>query len=378
MVIERRSWIPACINHIGRRSSAALGCVLALVIALVGCSEDTKIRVYQVSKADAGKDRSSSAAAQAKEQRMLAAIIPADNDAWFFKFRDVPEKVERHDHEFRQIVESFDVADGRPEWKLADGWTERKAQDGFTFVRLVNEDEGLEATVTRLTGAPSGDADAWQDYVQVNVNRWRRQLTLGEQEWDEMQADLEESPQLSTDSAKAYFVSLRGQLTGGGMRPPFASQAGPAAPAAGNETTAPNVPAKQKLSYTVPEDWQELDVSTSQFRLAAFRAGESEITVVAAGGDIETNMGMWMQQVAIEPTPEASQAILQAAEQLSVGDAQGKIYFIDGSEAEGNQSILIADVPWDNGQSLFIKLKGDAEQVQAQRDAFLEFVQSIK
>lgn len=348
-------------------------CLVGCCWLVAGCAENTAIRTYKVSKADAGRAAGAVAGAEAKEQEMLAAIVPAADDAWFFKFRDVPDKVAKHRHEFRQIVESFNVDGGQPAWDLADGWSERQANDGFTYVRLVKEGEGIEATVTRLQGAPSGDTEAWRSYVLMNVNRWRRQLKLSDQAWDEMQADLEESPSLSTDSAKAYFVSIRGEFSSSGRKPPFASQAAASQP---SEEMPAAKASKIPFEYDVPQGWKELDASGSDIRLAAFQAGdEAMVTVALAGGQIELNLGMWMQQVALEDDDKTKNEIIEASTKVSVRGAEASVYFVDGS---AGQAILVADVPWGDGESMFIKLLGSSQAVEAAREAYFEFLSSIQ
>jgi hypothetical protein len=293
---------------------------------------------------------------------------------------------------------------GDPSWQLSEGWTEVGPRDqGITYAKLRNK-EDLTVTVTRLFFDESSGAQQWQDYVVTNVNRWRGQLSLASQQWQEMVDELEEVPELSQGSAKAYFVSLLGHGSGTMSGAPFAN-----APFAGGSpsggspepseatragTPSPNPEAaggspQAKLSYTAPANWTELDATGMRQAAFAIQAGEAsgEVTVIAAGGSIEANIGIWMGQVGIESSEASKQAIIQKAIDIEVNGVASRVFTLDekaavASEdapaAELTSAILVADVPWRAGESLFVKLKGPPSLVAAQRDSFLEFLKSMK
>jgi len=425
----------------------AIGLLTAGLIAQLGCSEDTTIRQYRVAKGEAGRggpaagmaspSTDSAAPGKGKEQQMLAAIVPNQDFAWFFKLTGDPAKVVESDADFRQMVQSvqFDGS-GQPSWKLSEGWQQQITPNDITYGKLTHSDAGLTATVTRLPFTSSPTEDSWRGYIVSNINRWRNQLSLDTQDWDAMAAQLEEFPELSQGPAKAYYVSLSGRGSGG-MSAPFMNR--PSEPAvqpqkadavtsnAGTSQSASNAagepvgerppapkpkpapvvdspapvanhdsPAKP-ISYQVPEGWQEIEATG--MRMVAFNVvtggggnaaaegtSSGEVTVIAAGGGIEANIGIWLGQVGLEATPERTARILAAAEELTVQSLATKLYIIapdlppDPEATDGNapQAILIADIPWREGQSLFVKFKGDATLAGTQHEKFSQFVQSIQ
>ncbi len=381
------------------------GLLSVALIVSIGCSEDLSIRKYKVAKQDSQRGTASSMAAAAggqsavaQDQQMLGAIVPHSQSAWFFKLQGDPTLVLKNRDEFRQIVDSVKFkATGEPSWELAKGWEDQVMGGGITYATLTKPQDGLTATVTMLGTDANSDAGMWQKYVLENVNRWRRQLELGSESWDALESDLEEVEELSDGPAKAYFVSLVGKSSGDSFRPPFMSSAmsgndlpsGPpetspnagTAPAVNSAVNAEDPGTASEVSFDIPPDWTEVSVSASQMRKAAFEIesdeAQAEVTVIAAGGDIRANLRMWFGQVALDPTEEAVEQVLTGAEAVDVNGQTSNVYWLDGSQAPGETSILIADVPWKAGESLFVKLKGDARLVENQKENFEAFLKSL-
>ena len=393
---------------------------LALVsVVAVGCAEETSIRKYRVAKSETHRAGGGPAmgmnASPAKEQLMLGAIVPNQQSAWFFKLTGDPDVVLKSDPDFRKIVKSvaFDGT-GQPAWKLSEGWQQQITPNGITYGKLTNSEAGLTATVTRLPVENNPTEESWRDYVFENVNRWRKQLSLQTQEWEQMSSELEEFPELSQGPAKAYFVSIAGKGSGG-MSAPFMNQGNrgaategtkpldspasskatletsesttanakgesePSSPQAAESTAAEQ---KKPVTYIVPEGWNE--TAASGMRMAAFSIvdGEStgEVTVIAAGGGIEANIGIWLGQVGAEASAE-NDAKNSRSRRRTDRQWRGEPSCIrstvpfpghpetrpsaaktapQAADSAPTQSILIVDIPWRDGQSLFVKFKGDA------------------
>ncbi|HBE69606.1 MAG TPA: hypothetical protein DDW52_15790 [Planctomycetaceae bacterium] len=374
------------------RISTALVVVTATL--LVGCDSEDPIRVYTVSKADVKNDRTTIAndsESQSAERRMLGAILPSDDAAWFFKLSGDVDQVDKQKDSFRSIVGSVKFEDsGVPDWDVPEGWRSQRGE-GITFARLRHESTGLEATVTSLPiPARYAGAKGWQDYILVNVNRWRGQLSLSDQEWDAMSEDLDEFEELSVPQRPAYFVSLVGKGSGG-MRPPFASMAGsmsqspqpPSPPPASDprpQAAPPSVTPgpSSDFKFDIPESWTE-EEPKSRMRLVQMSvAGENELsaelTISRAGGSIEMNMSMWLSQVGQTSSEKEVSSVIEAAETVTVNGADGKLYTVAGTEGK---TILLTEVAGEAQQSVFIKLLGDSEVVEAQRDAYVEFIKSL-
>lgn len=357
----------------------ACGCMPA-------CQKDQGIRVYKVAKQDS-KPRGviQTARSQSSEQQMLGAIVHSGTSAWFFKLTGEPSKVEPTREEFREIVDSVEFKPTGPSWKLAKGWTQQLSQ-GITYAKLLKEDEGLTATVTEFPFPEMQDEAKWRDYVVANINRWRNQLALAPQEWSEIEPELEEVKELSRGPAKAYFVSLVGKGSGS-MGGPFSGGpfSGGASMAPESSSTPPPSaaaePTQSPLSYEAPDGWK--GVAPSSMRLASFKLDgddgqTAEVAVSVASGEIDMIVGMWISQIPMEKTDDDVKKVIDEASEVEVNGAQAKVYWVDGSESESKQAILVADVPWANGSSLYVKLKGDSTLVEAQRDNFMAFLNSLK
>lgn len=377
--------------------TTALSLFLALILAFSACSEDTSIRQYRVAKKDSNRMAATVATARQNEQQlMLGAIVPNGDSSWIFKIVGDPEAVAKTDEAFRSIIKSiqFDAA-GTPTWTLPTGWQQQTTPDGITYSKLTQSDAGVTATVSHFPFMGELNEENWRDWVERNINRWRGQLALQTQGWDEISKELEEFPELTQGVAKAYFVSLEG--TGTGSMAPFANQPSSPAPQSPTnqpasqteqpETPNPGLTSQPQLTYKAPEDWSELP--TTDMRRAAFSVSDNgqsgEVTAIAAGGSIGDNISIWIGQVGLEATPEIKAKILDSAEEVPVNKLAAKLYTILGkSAAEPNAepssppAILVAEIPWQTGESLFVKFKGSAALIESQRAAFIDFLKTLQ
>src|SRR5262245_45194496 len=116
---------PPC-RPICHRLSAVLAFALA---AGIGCSKPAEITRYRVPKESSPAESSTTAASEqakvdANPDRMLAAIVPHGELAWFFKLSGPAEAVAKHGETFESLVKSVsfpESAEGKPTWKLPDG-----------------------------------------------------------------------------------------------------------------------------------------------------------------------------------------------------------------------------------------------------------------
>lgn len=375
--------------------SVALLAGSLLLSGLLGCREPEGIRVYTVAKEDSGKRAAPSgpSSSAGQEQKMLAAVVPRGNAAWFFKLTGEPSKVDLQAEAFRQAVDSVTFPDsGAPSWQLPEGWTDQMST-GMTYAKWSHAETGLQATVTTLlTTAAHASPEGWQDYIVINVNRWRKQLALADQTWPEMQSELQEIPELKGDEHQrpAYYVSLLGTGSGA-MRGPFMSQFTNGSAPAQPPSTPPAGDAKSTTDdaaspggvagyrFTEPEGWEEEKPSSSfrQMQFSVNRQGETadvEIIVSQAGGALGDNMQMWFGQVAADKSEEAIQNTIDAGEKLVVNEIESAIYEINGPDGK---SITLAEIPSESGQSRYIKMIGETEAVKAQRDNLVAFLKSL-
>ncbi len=126
--------------------------------------------------------------------------------------------------------------------------------------------------------------------------------------------------------------------------------------------------------WKVPSGWRE--GPPSQVRRASFVAGpqgEVDISVTAFPGSVGTllqNVNRWRQQIGLIPmTANDLEGVVQPFE---VDHVSGHLVSMSGPEMG-----TIAVSAMHDGTSWFFKMTGPNKQMEAQREAFLEFVRSV-
>jgi len=337
---------------------------LGLCLTLASCSEADLIRQYTVAKPTppaADPDSSSNERAGV---------------GWFFKLTGPDKTVAGLAEPFAKLVGSVRFnADGQPEWKLPDGWTERREQ-GIRFATLtIPGDQPVEATVIPLpTEDPTSPA-----YLKDNYNRWRGQLALpprDEADWQHTAEAAGELSQIESGGRTITIVNLTGKTEKEGEARMLAAlvpssapprSAAPRPPAIG--ATADSLP----FTFALPEGWRQQPAG--QFQIAKFVAGDEKqpltVSVSSAGGDLAANVNRWRGQVQLAPIEPAE--IEAAAKLITVAGSEGKLFTIDGA----TDSILGVILPR-GGTSWFFKALGPTSVAQEERERFEAFVKSIQ
>jgi len=178
-------------------------------------------------------------------QRLLAAILPGDQRAWFFLIMDAAERVAPVASDFNAFMQSVtvrqepaagdlppghppvggsgasDMAGGTPgmepppmgaqdlplRWTTPDGWSERSESNPSRLATLdvAKGESRAEVTITRFPGDVGG--------MLPNVNRWRGQLGLAPiQDLSSLEHPLED---VQVDGAPAQLLDLRGKAGDG-------------------------------------------------------------------------------------------------------------------------------------------------------------------
>ncbi|MEM9367958.1 MAG: hypothetical protein AAGD07_18345 [Planctomycetota bacterium] len=418
----------------GRPSVSAI-CVAATWVALalsLGCHNDEPIVTYRVPTTVPD-------ALEAEPKRMLAAMIPRGDQSWFFKIMDDRSLIEPIAEPFKAFVQNVTFKNDEPDLsELPEGWRlGGKPAMRFATINIDTENKQLDLSVSQL--AAQSD---WDDWVAMNVNRWRGQVGLGDSDdpWagaTELSLTDREanSPNVEATQLAAVWVDITGDkpvedsgmMPMSGGRPPFAGMAGassgssadphaglpkdaqeavererrerarkgnssgqPPRMAASNATPAsgPSTRSKDRISYERPQGWR--DGRMSSMREAAFNVGpedaSAEVTVIVAGGDLRGNVARWMGQVmGAEASPEAVDAIMSDAESRTVAGRQAQRFVMTkkridaGTEsATGDTGIDATIVELGDGMSLFIKLTGPTEVLNEQSEALGKFMDSLK
>ncbi len=362
---------------------AAAVCVLpvALILAATGCSEPEPIRVYSI-------DRQVPEALQSNT-RILGAIVPQERANWFVKVMGPEAAVDGVADEVRRFVATLQFKEGQPVLtELPESWQPISPGKGpfapHAKILIESVDHQLELSISQLGRQADWDAD-----VLANVNRWRGQVGLPslETKWagaEPIDADVQEGPTtLWVDLVAEENTASTGppMMTPPMMRPPAAAGApavaNPHSPAAtGDDMPAPAA-VDNGLRYDLPEGWKE--GRSGGMRLATLNIGEGdsavEVTFIRAGGDLRSNVGMWIGQVAGDA--DTIDAVMEAGEELTVDGQPAKRLFMAG-EGDAASAIDIVVVESAAGLPLFIKMKGPEAEVRKQHDAMTQLIESLQ
>jgi hypothetical protein len=384
--------------------------VVAATVAaamLFGCRESAQIRSYTVAKeaSPPAAVESTSAAPSDATDRMLSAILPAGEQAWFFKVVGPIGAVDKHAEEITSFYTSIRLDEsGRPRWTLPSGWKEDppRAMRAATFW-VPTDDKPLEISVTALPWRGTE-----KDMID-NVNRWRGQLKLPEIDASGLAAVTRELP---TGDAKMTLVDLRGQFQGSGMAAPFAPFAGRGGggtrvPNSANELPAGHPPVgasngsphaapagassdAKPPKYDVPQSWEQR-TPTMSMRKAEFIVADGQKQAVVtlidfpldAGPKIADpleNVNMWREGMGLGRIDQ--DALPSVLETLMVDGKEFTLATLIPDTEKPEQSQLkeatLAAMVRSGDRIWFVKMKGDRELVAAQRDQFETFVKSFR
>lgn len=338
-----------------------------------GCSESglaifqrDEIRTYQVQR-------------PAPPHRMLGAIVPQGDKAWFFKVSGARDPVEAQAADFEGFIKSLqlgETAEDDPSWELPDGWHQDPGEGmRFATIHIHTNEAPLEMSVMALPLPP-------EDGVLTNVNRWRGQIGIGPIAADELAT---ETMQIEAAGTTATIVNLVGKI-GAAAPGPFTSNGGNlgsdermkrAHAAAGVE------PTNEGMQYKVPDNWKPGELISSGGGLsipreAAFVVDEdgqnAEITVTrmpAAAGEITSNANRWRAQVGLDRLTSAE---LQEETNVTAVDGVESEYF----RFIGPDKAILGVITIHEGSAYFIKLHGDHDLAVKLQKPFEAFLQSIQ
>jgi len=144
--------------------------------------------------------------------RILAVIQHREGTAWFFKMTGDSELVAQQKPAFVAFLKSFQFAageaaatepadDGKPQWTVPAGW---KEVSGGQFLVAKFMVDGAAVNVSSSAGDGGG--------LTANVNRWRKQLGLGELAGDEVAKSVKTSGPVSFVEMSGPNASLVGAI----------------------------------------------------------------------------------------------------------------------------------------------------------------------
>lgn len=358
------------------------GALLLLTIALAACDRGG-VQVYQVSK---------------ETPNPAPAAAP-------------------HDHAHG------DAGNVLPEltWKLPQGWEEAApGQMRFASFRVPGKDkEVADVGVFPLPGLAGSDLD--------NVNRWRGQVSQAPVTAEELAASAQTIP---VDGLQAKLYEQAGDNPGSGEKTRilaailrrdniawFFKMTGPDELVAGQREAfvdflksmkftartsmelppdhppidmasmaatapTPGATAQPKPLWKVPTGWKE--APAGQFLVAKFGLPDTEIAQASVnvsmstgeGGGLVGNVNRWRRQLGLEEAPEAE--VTKSVKTIEVEGGKASLVDIAGTDARtGEKARVIGAIVAREGQTWFYKLSGPESVVQAQSDAFINFVRSV-
>jgi hypothetical protein len=203
----------------------AVPLIFTIFIFAPGCESREQIQSYTVPK-EKEAEPPAVASAEPREaeppetgeptHRMLAAILPDGDRAWFFKLVGPLAAVDRRAEEVHKFFTGIRLGDdGRPTWELPAEWKEEQGGGMRAATIWIPADgERLELSVIPLPwGGTPGD-------LLSNINRWRGQMKLPEASREQL---AEFTREIQAGDATMTIVDLRGRFdAGAAMMPPFA------------------------------------------------------------------------------------------------------------------------------------------------------------
>ncbi len=353
-------------------------CLIGILLCFSGCEKPDEITVTLLPKPAGAKLAVKKAS---DSDRMFVGLFVNEGSAWFFKVVGEKERVTNVGSKFRAFLMSVEFKDGKPEWKVPDGWEKIPNPSSMRFAtfKLDEQEPPLQLSISSL--GISGD---FQEYLLLNVNRWRKEMALsniGASELDQQLTKIEKKE-------NAYFMELVGSFGGGAMgRAPFAGGGGPfsGGPFSGGKGSAkkastPKAPPRKKLEdiqVVAPETWTK-SAQTQFSRLAyKFVDGEQQISVTVSpltkANVWSANATRWAGSVNAK-IPNADELKEQTVI-IDVNGIEGK--WIQFTSPDKKTTMIGAMVLSDNF-AWFYKLQGNGELVEKEKANFKAFVESSK
>jgi hypothetical protein len=382
-------------------------CVFATAL---GCEAKEEIRRYNVAKQPAEPSTtpvadSTVAPAEAPGEptdRMLAAIVPVGDRAYFFKVVGPIAVVDERKDEITAFFSNLKVVDGRPTWTAPEGWKEDAASEMRTATLWVPTDgEPLEMSVIPLPWRGT------QAELLSNVNRWReQQMRLPPIQAAQLKDNISE---IKAGDTTITLVDLSGRYSGGMMAPFAGGRSGAPnrpAPRSGTDlppghppvdssgaaprTAPPTADAAADVpKFEAPKSWRP--VPASGLRKAEFAIGSNEQDGFVRLTAFPTNAGPLMTDPLANVNRWRGEIGLPTIEKDQLGESTESIE-IDGKPAEYVRLIpdtskpehskikqaTLAAMVTAGDQIWFIKLFGPRDTVVDEEENFKAFLTSMQ
>jgi hypothetical protein len=138
-----------------------------------------------------------------------------------------------------------------------------------------------------------------------------------------------------------------------------------------------------KPDWQVPAGWQEVpggQFLVTKFNLSGEGGAQAAVNVSAAAGDgggLTGNVNRWRKQLGL--AEQTDDEISRSVTTLDLPGGKATLVEMSGTDTKtGRPAEVFGAVVPQGDQTWFYKLMGDANVVEAQKDAFTKFVQTVK
>ncbi len=137
-----------------------------------------------------------------------------------------------------------------------------------------------------------------------------------------------------------------------------------------------------QLTWKTPAGWTE--VTPGEMRIASFKVSgaggkQADVSVIPLPGMAGTdsaNVNRWRGQVGLSPMTDDE--LQKAAENVEAGSQPAQLYDIAGTNpGSGSAERILGVIQHRDGMAWFYKMTGDADLVEQQKPAFVEFLKSL-
>lgn len=302
------------------------------------------------------------------------------------------------------------------QWKAPPGWQEQPAGGVRVASFLITADGGRKAdmSVTQFPGDVGGDL--------ANINRWRGQLQLPPISEAELSKQIKplalpagsfqltemisETPVLEgkyrarilgawlKQADRTWFFKLSGEADlVNTQRDAFESflrsvEFGAAQEAAAADVSTAPTPAAplstasgRALTWTAPSNWTAKPLGQMRkgsFSLPGASGGEADLSIISFPGEaggIAENLNRWRGQIHLDPLSPTDLA--GSAHTIANAGLRFTVVDYTGTTGTGPTRLLGAVLPLEK-ETYFFKLMGPEAVVAQHKDAFMDFLKTVK
>jgi hypothetical protein len=137
-----------------------------------------------------------------------------------------------------------------------------------------------------------------------------------------------------------------------------------------------------QLTWKTPAGWTEApptEMRVASFKVSGAGGKQADVSIVPLPGMAGTdsaNVNRWRGQVGLSPMTDDE--LLKAAENVEAGGQPAQLYDIAGTNpGSGSADRILGVIQHRDGMAWFYKMTGDADLVEQQKPAFVEFLKSL-